>query len=166
MMNPSHRLLWSVCTRWCDSSGRWRCERSAPAVRTLGVFCQCVSGWSAGGGGTGRSAAPASPRRSSERWRSLQACRDWWKKMKGHNFNVLGNIKYGSSQSETTEYDINLRWGLDDSDDVVPQRLLLFVAVLHHCDVAVVGQVLLIGCFDVWGQAEEWITCQESKTYI
>lgn len=60
--------------------------------------------------------------------------------------------------------DRNPRWGLDDSHDLVPESLLLFVAVLHHCDVVVVGQVFSVGRLYVWGQAEEWITCQERRT--
>lgn len=49
----------------------------------------------------------------------------------------------------------NLRRCLDDSDDLVPKGLLLFVAVLHHRDIVVVGQVFFIGCLNVRGQAEE-----------
>lgn len=57
------------------------------------------------------------------------------------------------------ENDKNLRWGLDDFNNVIPERLFLLVAVLQHCDIIVVGQVFLIGCLNVWRQAEEWITC-------
>lgn len=56
---------------------------------------------------------------------------------------------------------MNPRWVFNDFDDLVPQRLLLFVAVLHHRNVVVVGQVFFVGRLDVCRQAEEGITCVE-----
>lgn len=55
------------------------------------------------------------------------------------------------------------RRALDDGHDLPPQRLLLFVAVLQNRDVSVVGQVFLIGSFNVRGESEERLAWKERR---
>lgn len=57
----------------------------------------------------------------------------------------------------------NARRGLHDGHDLLPQRLLLFVGVLQDRHMTVVGQVLLIGSFDVGGESEEGLAWKERR---
>lgn len=80
---------------------------------------------------------------------------------------LTSGLKTGAQRQASTRIRLRrsrlyVRGGLDDPDHLVPQLLLLLVAVLQRGDVAVVGQVLAVRSLHVGRQAEEGITCRGS----